>query len=227
MRSRWSEEILAILRKEVLSEVRGRAGLLNSILFSIVTVVAVSLATSGNSISPTFAAGLVWVALLFAGAVALPRSFTLEEEQQTGDLLRLMARPHAVFWGKALYNLGLMILVALVLSGLFLVLVSVKADRPTEAWLFVLSLLGASAALSGAVTLCGALVAQAANRATLAGTISLPLLLPVLFLGVTSTKAALGDGTLEHGLVATAGLLSYGVASMALGPYLFAAIWKS
>ncbi len=226
MSSSWRKEISALFVKEVQSELRGRSGLLNSLLFSLVTVVAVSLATFGHSISATFAAGMIWVALLFASSVALPRCFTLEEEQGTGDLLRLLARPHAVFWGKALYNLLLIFLVALVLGGLFLALVEIRGDRPVIPWLFLLSLLGAAGALAGAVTLCGALVAQAANRATLAGTISLPLLLPVLFLGVNGTRAGLGDGVLETGLTASIGLLCYGVASLAIGPYLFAAVWK-
>jgi len=226
MSSSWSKEILAVLRKEIQSEIRGKSGLLNSLLFSVVTVVTVSLSTFGHAISATFGAGMIWVALLFASAVALPRSFTLEEEQGTGDLLRLIARPHAVFWGKALYNLILILIVALVLGGLFLTLVTIKGDKPVVPWLFAVSLLGAGCALAGAVTLCGALVAQAANRSTLAGTISLPLLLPVLFLGVNGTRAGLGDGVLETGLTATVGLLCYGVASLAIGPYLFAEVWK-
>src|SRR5437763_14502801 len=109
MNSSWSREIKAILRKEIASEIRTKSGLATVGLFSLAAVVAVAFAAFNLTIGGSLASGLLWVTLLFTAAVALPRTFVSEEEQGTGDLLRLMARPEAVFWGKALYNLLLML----------------------------------------------------------------------------------------------------------------------
>lgn len=187
-------------------------------------MVAIAFASVGLKLGGSIAAGLFWVALLFAAVVGLPRTFTLEEEQRTGDLLRMWARPHAVFWGKALFNLAQSLLTAIILSVLFLMLTSLEV---VNLGLYAGSLLAGCVALSATVTFCGALVAQASNRAILAGAISLPMLLPLIALGIGSLKVALGSGGLDGGTQATLGLVAYGVAAYAAGPYLFAAVWRS
>lgn len=220
----WSREIRAVLVKELRTELRTKSGLLTAGLFSIVAVVAVAFAAAGQKMAGDLPAGMLWVTLLFASAVSLPRAFVVEDEQGTGDLLRLMARPHAVFWGKALFNLLQMLATALVLALFFAVLTNTAISY---LGLYLLGLVAGSAALAGTVTLCGALVAQAANRWTLAGAVSLPLLLPMVALGVSSTRVAFGVGTLEGGVTGCVGLACYAVATFAAGPYLFAAVWKN
>ena len=96
----WSQEIQAMLRKEWRGEMRSKAGIYASGLFSTVTVIAIWFAAYGQTLQGTLAAGLLWIALVFASVLALPRSFVIEEEQGTGDLLRLWARPHSVFWAR-------------------------------------------------------------------------------------------------------------------------------
>jgi heme exporter protein B len=192
-------------------------------LFSIVAVVAIAFAGFGEKLDGTLGAGLYWVTLLFSAVISLPRSFISEEESGTADLLRLMARPHAVFWGKVLFNLLQIIVTALLLSILFLALTNLEISSLP---LYVFALLGGCCALGLAVTLCGALVAQAANRAVLAGAIGIPLLLPLVALGVGASRAALGGGLVSDGILASLGLFSYAILMGAAGPYLYAAVWK-
>lgn len=222
--SSWPAEILAIFTKEVRTELRSRSGLMTAGLFSIVSVVAIAFASFGLALEGSLGAGLLWVALLFSSVVGLPRTFTIEEEQGTGDLLRMWARPHSVFWGKALYNLAQAVVAALVLSVLFLVLTNLTIAHP---WLYLGSLFAGCCALAASVTLCGALVAQASNRAILAGAISVPMMLPLIALGIGSLKVALGSGTPESGVQAAIGLSMYAAAGFAIGPHLFAAVWRS
>lgn len=222
MRPGWQ----AILRKELRSEFRQRSGLITTLLFSVFSVVTISLATFDLTVSPQLAAGLLCVAMLFAAIVALPRVVLIEEEQGTGDLLRLTARAEDVFWGKALYNLFFMTLTSLVLSFLFLGFTKTALAIPS---LFIACMIGSSAAYAGSITLCGALVAQASNRSALAGVLAVPLLLPLSFLAVSGLRVALdlkGGFNVSNGMIAGFGLLCYGAASLALGPYLFAAVWK-
>jgi heme exporter protein B len=224
MRSSWGTEIAAVLRKELLAELRTRSGLYTSGLFSVLAVVTIAFGTQTFRLEGSLAAGLIWVTLLFAAIVALPRTVLAEEEQGTGDLLRMLARPHAVFWGKALFNLFQMLLTALVLSLLFSVLANVPIRAPA---LYLFGLAGGCLALAGAVTLCGALVAQASNRYALAGAIALPLLLPLVALGVAASRASFGEGTLAMSWQSAIALWLYALAAFAGGPYLFASVWKN
>lgn len=224
MNSSWRIEIFAVLRKEFLSEVRSKTGLTTGLLFSVVSAIAVSFSAFGVRLGGSIAAGLFWVTMLFAAVAALPRTYVVEEEQGTGDLLRLMSRPHAVFWGKGLFNLAQMATTGVLLSLLFLLLTDQSVKYP---WLFAVSLLAGAAALAGAVTLCGALVAQAANRAALAGAISLPLMVPLIAFAVSGTEVSLGSFGYDGGVRAAFGLCCYAVTTFAIGPYLYAAVWKS
>lgn len=223
MNSNWRIEILAVLRKEAQTEFRSKNGLLTSGLFGVVSVVTIAFSTFTSKLSPDVASGLYWVALLFASVLALPRAFLVEEDQGTGDLLRLWARPHAVYWGKALYNLVLIVVIGLALSGLFVVLTDIPVRQPG---LFVASVVGGCAALAGAVTLCGALVARAANRFALAAAVSTPTLLSILAIGVSTMRAALGAGILS-GWPLAFGAVCYAIVLFAIGPWLFAAVWRS
>jgi heme exporter protein B len=222
--SEWASEVRAIYRKEIQSELRSKSGLITSGLFSVVSVVTIAFATYNVKITPTVAAGLFWITMLFSSMISLPRAFTIEEELGTGDLLRLVARPHAVFWGKVLFNLTLLVVTAAMLGTLFVVLAQANIGN---IGLFLLSMVGTVLALAGGVTLSGALVAQAANKNALAAAIALPLLLPLTVIGIAALQVAFGDVRVDAGLRAALGLLSYGIASIAIGPYLFAAVWKS
>lgn len=216
--------VRAVFLKELRSELRSKSGLYTAGLFAVVTVVALALAGMGRSLGADLASGIVWVAILFASVVALPRSFVAEEEQGTGDLLRLMAPPHAVFWGKAIFNFGFLAVIGLAVSTIYIGMANVDVPRPD---LFALTVVGGCAALSGTVTLCGALVAQAQNRGMLAGAIALPLLVPFVFLGVAAMRLSLGAGVLATGWTSILGVWMYGVAAFALGTAFFESIWKA
>lgn len=223
MSSGWATEIKAIFHKEWLSEQRSRTGLLTALLSSALTVAALAFGTFTTALNGTLAAGLFWVALSFAATVAVPRTFLSEEEASTADMLRLYARPHAVFWGKALFTTVQMVLTSAVLVVLFTGLMNLQVPHPA---MLLLSMTGGAAALAGTVTLCAALVAQGSNRSTLAGVISLPMLIPLILLGISACRVALGDSTLEKGISACAGLWLYAAAVFAIAPSLFASVWR-
>ncbi len=220
----WRAEILAIIRKEWRIEMRSMSGLVTSLLFSVVTVYAISFAALNTKLSGTVVAGMLWVALLFSAASSLTRTFLSEEEQGTADLLRLVARPHAVFWGKALFNVVQFVTTSIILSVLYLGFTSTPVTVP---WLFAASLLTGSLSLAGAVTLCGAIASQASNRSMMAAAIAVPLLLPLVALGVSGMRVSLGAGDVSSGTDSAVGLVGYAVATLATGPYIFAAVWKS
>ncbi len=225
MNSNWQTEIKAVFLKEWRTEMRSLSGILTSLLFSVVTVYAIGFAALSTKLHGTVIAGMLWVALLFSASSSLTRSFLVEEEQGTADLLRLVARPHAVFWGKALFNIFQNLVTSVILSVLYLGFTAATVTMP---WLFVVSLVAGCLSLTGAVTLCGAIAAQAANRSMLSAAISVPLLLPLVALGVSGMRISLGDGSwASGGMASVVGLIGYATATLATGPYIFAAVWKS
>ena len=62
-----------------------------------------------QKLEPEVQAGLLWAVLLFAALVGLSRAFVKEEESGTVHLLRLSCPAQAVLWGKAAFNLALVV----------------------------------------------------------------------------------------------------------------------
>jgi heme exporter protein B len=230
MNSDWTREILAVFAKEWREEARSRVGWFTAGLFALVSVVAAAFVFFGRDVNRPdsgfgeIIAGLLWITLLFSALLSLPRTFLAEEESGTADLLRRWARPHAVYWGKALYGLALCQVLGVAICGLYVMLLGVIVrDLP----LLMISLFLGSACLAGTVTLCSALAARAENRAALAAAIAAPLLLPLMQAAVSVTRVAFGSGLVEGAWFAALALAGMAAATLAIGPYLYAAIWKS
>lgn len=224
MNSGWATEIIAIFEKEWRVELRARTGWITAFLFGFTSVFVIAMATFGTRLDGGTAAGLLWAVLLFAAVLALPRVFVSEEEQGTADLLRMAASPFAVFWGKTLFNLVQMSVLGAILALLFLGLTGLEVPRSD---LLVGGVGLGCLALAGTTSLCGALVAQAAQRTALAAVVALPLLLPVAILGVAVGRVAFGVGSEDSARQALVGLAGYGGLTLATGPWVYAAITRS
>ncbi|HRI44720.1 MAG TPA: heme exporter protein CcmB [Fimbriimonadaceae bacterium] len=217
------KEVAAVFQKEWRAEVRSRHGLFTAGLFSVLAVVAMSFAGYGLRPSGSLAAGMLCVTLLFSAILALPRTFLIEDEQGTFDLLRLIGEPGPVFVGKTLYNIVQMLVTGALLGTVFLALSGVEVRSGP---LLVAGLGLQCVALAAAVSLCGALVIGASNRWVLAGAVAMPLLLPQVFLGVGALRVALGEGMSAGGWQSVAGLAGFAVAALASGPLIASAVWR-
>lgn len=216
-------EIWAVFLKEWRSEVRSRHGLFTAGLFSLLAVVGMGFASYGQKPSPTLGAGMLCITLLFSAIIALPRTFLLEDEQGTFDLLRIISNPMNSFVGKLLYNLVQMAITALLLGVLFTQFTGLDIlNMP----LFILGLILEAITLAGAVSLCGALVMGANNRWVLIGVLAMPLLLPQIAMGIGALRVSLGEGTIEGGWQNAVGLFGFGVALLGAGPLLVAQVWR-
>lgn len=222
MSSPWIAEIGAVVRKEVCTELRSKSATFTAFMLSGVTVFTLAFAFYGRELTSEAASGMLWAALLFAGVGTLTRAFVAEEEQGTADLLRLWARPHAVYWGKVTFAFLQMSGTAALVALLFLVLTGVGVENLP---MLSMTLLGGSAALAGMVTLVSALISRGNNRGTLAGVVALPLLVPLVALGVTAGRSALDGLQMSAGWSSCAGVWLYTLLVLATAPYQFAAVW--
>ena len=187
----WLAEVRAVVTKEWRCELRTRYALSTVGLFAITTLfmVSLSLGPMGSSVElrpvlPVF----LWVILLFAASAGLPRTFVHEEESGTADPLRLCATPSAVFCGKAIYNLTLILVLEAVITPFFIGMLALPVAVPSD---FVYALAAGGLGLAVGSTLIAAIVAQAQVRGPLFAVLAFPILLPLLKIVIDASLGAI------------------------------------
>ena len=219
-RSSSRAAVWAILRKECRSEWRTRYGLNAALLFALTSLTAVSFAVGRLTDRPDILAALLWVVLLFAALASLSHAFVREVEGRTLTLLRLVAAPTAIAFGKLLFNLLFLITIELVTVPLFLVLMGAPPPR----WpAFVAVLATGSVALAAAATVVGAIISQTRGRGALFAGAAFPILLPVLAAAVSGTRAQWSGGAVDGELRL---LSAYAVALLAISLLLYDHLWE-
>ncbi len=219
----WLRGALAILAKDVRSEVRTRSALNAVVLFAVVTLTVVSYSLGGFGLSPEVHSSLLWIILFFAAMAGLSRTFVVEAERGTERALRLSASGPQIYLGKLLFNLALLGLLDLILIPLFQVLLPIREAN----WglLFTGLALG-SVALAASTTLVAAIVSQAGVKGALFTVLSFPILIPVLVAGVGSTrKAMMGNGFADAGTEIQL-LVSYAGVMITLAFLLIDFVWQ-
>jgi heme exporter protein B len=212
--------VWAILRKECRTEWRTRYGLNAALLFAVTTLTAVSFAVGRLGDRTDVLAALLWVVLLFAALSSLSHTFVREVEGHTLTLLRLVASPGAIAFGKLLFNLLFLGVIEIVTVPLFLILMG----GPPPHWgTFIVLLLLGSIALAASSTLIGAVISQTRGRGALFAGVSFPLLLPMLAAAVSGTKAQWQNVTAAAEIRL---LIAYGAALLGASVLLVDHLWE-
>lgn len=218
----------AVFRKDLRSELRTRYALNAVALFAVSTVVALSLGmgflTAGrNADLPLIHAALLWIAVLFAAFTGLARAFVHEEEARTAAALRLAAPPIAVYLGKLLFNLALLLALDALVALLFTALLHVRIGN---VGLFAALLIAGSFGLVAATTLIAAIIARASAKGALFAVLSFPLLAPLLIVAIQGTSLALEGAAWDRGAAPLQVLLAYTVALFVASLLLFGSVWE-
>jgi heme exporter protein B len=219
----------AVFVKDIRSELRTRYALNVLVLFAASTAVAVSFAVpqlglQRDTQAIVIQAALLWIALLFAALNGLSRSFVQEEERRTSLALRLAAPPLAVYLGKFLFNLTLLVVLDTVTTLLFLVFLRVEIGN---IGLFVAVLSVGGLCLVTATTLLAAIIAQANFRSGLFAVLAFPLIVPLLVVAIQCTTVAVGGGAWSQGVPLLRLLLAYAVATFVASLMLFRFVWEA
>ena len=202
------------------SEWRTRYGLNAALLFAVTTLAAVSFAIGRLGNRTDLMAALLWIVLLFASLASLGHAFVREVEGRTMTLLRLVASPTAIGFGKLLFNLVFLATLEVITVPLFLLLMG----GPPPRWVPFLGLLVlGSIALASATTLVGALIAQTRGRGALLAGASLPLLLPMLAAAVSGTRSQWQGESAAPDMRLLAG---YAAAVLAVSLLLYDHLWE-
>lgn len=221
---RWIRSVGAILRKDIHSELRTRYAISALVMF-VVTTIAVLLFALGQEDAPAeVLAGTLWIVIFFGAMSGLSRTFVMEEERGTSMTLQLLAPPSAVYFGKLLFNVVLVVALNIFTVLLYLFLINGFVIR--SAGLFVCTILLGSLGFAAAATIIAAIIARANTRGTLYPVLAFPLLLPLLVAVIDATKNAAAGVPLAEAGGAFQFLISYIVVVVTISSLLFEYIWK-
>ena len=183
---------MAIARKDALAELRGRHAVVSTLFFAGIVLLLFGFALGPDSARLAVAApGLLWLAVVFAGILAVNRLHLLETDD--GALEQLALYPvsrRAIYAGKALAGFGVMLVLGLIVLGAVGVLFAVDIGSAWPA-LLVTMLLGA-VGIAAVGTFYAGVTVRLRAREVMLPLLMLPVLAPLLLASVKATSAALG-----------------------------------
>ena len=223
-RIRWATSVVAILRKDWRSELRTRYAISALIMFVVTTISIILFSLGSESAPPDALSGMLWVVVFFASMSGLSRVFVMEEERGTAMTLHLLASPSAVFFGKLLFNLVLVVGLNVLIVALYSAFISGFVIRTASIFLLTVTL--GSIGLAAASTIIAAIIAKANTRGTLYPVLSFPILLPLLLTVINATRLAAEGAVFDEAAGEFQVLISYIVVVLVISYLLFDYIWK-
>jgi heme exporter protein B len=170
----------ALLRKDLLLELRTWETIPAMVLFSITTFVIFHFGLGGSSLAGQLAAGVLTATLLFAAMLAINRLFVAEREQGGFDAFLLAPVDRsALLIAKAAALFSFLVVLELIAVPAFAVLLLGPSIGPSLGGLAVLLAL-ADVALAVIGTLVSAIAIHTRARDLIGPIIGLPLLIPAL-----------------------------------------------
>lgn len=186
MSARWMQPVWALIRKDLVTELRTREVVTAMLVFAVMTLVMFNFALRLRAENfRVLAPGILWVTLVFAGTLGLNRSMSSEQLNQCIDgLLLAPCDRSAIFIGKAVTNVVFTLLVALVVLPVMGILFDEAIVRPGVWLVTLLGIVG----YSGAGTLIATMAASTRAREVFMPILLFPLTLPLLTAAVIATS---------------------------------------
>jgi len=198
--SPFARSVWLVLRKDLTVEVRSGEIAYTTLFFaaSCVLIFAFALVKEGRA-PEGGAAGILWIAILFAATLALGRGFERERQSETLRALLLAPVPRpAIYVGKLLGIVALLVAIEAVLLPLVAFLFAARLFAHPF-WLAGI-VLTCTVGLASVGTLFAAMLVRARSRDMLLPVLLYPVVVPVIIAGVQGT-AALLQPTVEIALV--------------------------
>lgn len=187
LRAAW-----AIAAKDLRIEARTREVTVSTGLFAVLVVVLTSLSFFVDDLTARrIAPGVLWITIVFAGLLAIGRTWAREREHDAmrGLLLAPIPRP-AIFLGKAAGTLAFVAIVEALIVPLVGVLFHVDLLPRAAETAAVLGLGTVGFVLTG--SLFGAMTVRTGSRDLMLSVVLFPLITPALLAGVVATRGILG-----------------------------------
>jgi len=195
MNTPFIQAVLAILRKDLRTELRSRELVSSMGLFALLSILIFSFALELDRIARQEAiSGVLWVTVIFASILGLNRSLAMERDQ--GNLDAMLLAPinrAAIFLGKLIGNYLFALAVGLLLLPVMTILFNMPLLQP---WLLLILLLG-TLGFSTIGTLLATMTVQTRTRESLLPIVMLPVALPVLLSAVMASTSILDNVPLD------------------------------
>ncbi len=186
---RFWRKVIAITRKDALSEMRARETVFSVLVFTLLVIVIFNFAFGASQeMMSTVAPGILWVTFAFAGVLSLNRSFILEKEE--GCLEGLMVCPisrETIYVGKMLGSLLFMLIIEAVALPIFAFLFNLPVLSLQIVVITVLTTVGFVAV----GTLFSALAVNTKAREMVLPILFLPIVAPIIICAVKASELAL------------------------------------
>jgi heme exporter protein B len=187
----FARTVWLVLRKDLTVEVRSLEIAYTTLFFAVACVLVFAFALVKEGKAPEDgAAGILWIAIAFAGTLALGRTF--ERERQSETLRALLMAPAdrpAIYMGKLLGIVALLCGTEIVLVPLVAFLFQAPLFRHPF-WLAVVLVCG-TVGFATVGTLFSAMLVRARSRDVLLPVLLYPITVPVIIAGVRATATLL------------------------------------
>lgn len=180
------KEILALLQKEFLLELRQKYAISGILLYVLSTVFIVYL--SFIEVQAQVWNTLFWIIILFTSVNAITKSF-VQENSARQLYYYSIANPSAVLLAKIIYNVILLGLLSLIA---FLIFSLVTINPIRDQGLFFTALFLGSTGFGIAFTFISAISAKASNNATLMAILGFPVIIPIIMTLIKISANAIG-----------------------------------
>ena len=212
---RFFATVGAVMRKELLVELRTLESVPAMSLFAVTTFVIFHFALNRGSVEGDLAAGILWVTLLFAAILGVNRLFVADAEQGGFDAFLLAPVDRsAMLFAKALTLLAYLVVLELIAVPAFSILLLGAPIGPALGGLVAtLALADVGVAVIG--TLVGALAVQTSARDLLGPLLALPLFVPIVIGAARATEPLLVSA--HRGEPAARWLATLGVYDLLFG----------
>ena len=182
-------KVLAIVRKDTISELRTKEVVSSVLVFTILMLVIFNFAFSANQeLVKSMAPGILWASFAFAGVLSLNRAFVAEKEQ--GCLEGLMVCPvsrDVIYVGKMVTSLLFMLIIEIIALPVFSLLFNIPVVSLPLIAIVTLATIGFVAI----GTLFSAIAVNTRAKELVLPILFLPVVVPVIVSAVKASALAI------------------------------------
>ncbi len=188
----------AILRKDIVMELRTKEMVTSMGIYALLTMVVyqVALSQASEAFDPReIASGLLWLAFIFTSMLGLNRSLVHEKDQGCLEALLLspVDRP-VIFFAKAIGNLVFLGIVEMLTIPIFAFLFLQGSGYAGDWWMIPLVLAAGSLGIAGVGTLLATMSVNTKGKDFVLAVLMVPLMYPLLLAAVSATTTAVLGG---------------------------------
>ena len=187
---------MAILWKDLLTEIRSKEIITPLVGFSVVTILIFSMLFSGSSqLSNKFASSILWIGFTFGGILGLIKIFSSEKENNgMAGMSSSSANTEQIYFGKLISTFLFLSIVELIMLPVFGILFNIQIFM-LELWL--ITLLG-TLGFSAIGTTFSAMTMNLRSKDIMLPILFLPIVIPVIIAAVSSSTEIINGGSLSE-----------------------------